>query len=266
MTLVMGILNVTPDSFSDGGLFDNIDSAVAQAHQMVADGADIIDVGGESTRPFAAPVSQEEELSRVLPVIGELVRSGVKTISIDTRNSKTAQACLDAGASWLNDVSAFTYDPQMVAIAKHAAKVVLMHARGTPDVMQLGALTYNDIVNDIANYLRERVEFAVSHGIAKEKIIVDPGVGFGKTTQQDLRLIQSMKAFSGIGSAVMAGVSRKKFLGALSGIADAKSRDAITLGALSISVLSGADIVRVHNVKMAKEALRVVDAVKEMQA
>lgn len=261
-TLVMGIVNVTPDSFSDGGRYLDVKTAVEHACVLLQEGADILDIGGESTRPYATPVAAEEECARVLPVVKQLVAMGIRHLSIDTRNAFTAQACLDAGASWVNDVSALTYDEGMLKQAKRADAVILMHARGTPQTMQMGSLACSDIVGMVAQYLTQRVKEVVTAGISLERLIVDPGIGFGKTTEQDLMLLSHMRAFAELGVPVLAGSSRKKMIGALTGIEVPAERDVPSLATLALSVLSGAHIVRVHQVKMAKQVLAVLDASK----
>lgn len=261
-TYVMGILNVTPDSFSDGNLFVQTSKAIAQAELMIEYGADVIDIGGESTRPFSTPVSDEEEQKRVLPVIKALIKNGICNLSIDTRNSRTAQACLDEGVSWINDISAFEFDHQMVDVAKKADCVILMHARGLPENMQSGDLHYADVVGEIHKYLSRRVEFAISKGLDKNCILVDPGIGFGKKLEHNLVLIKKLNDFVGVGAGVLCGMSRKAFIGELTGITNAFERDNATMGALSWSVFSGADLVRVHNVKASVEVLKVVDVFK----
>jgi len=261
-TFVMGILNVTPDSYSDGGLYLDVKTAVKYAYAMLEAGVDVIDVGGESTRPFAQKVLPEEELGRVLPVVKVLVKEGITNLSIDTRNASTAQICLEEGVSWVNDVSAFSYDANMVHVAKKAQCVVLMHALKTPDVMQKGEIVYQDVVQDIALYLKGRVEYAMQNGYEKNKILVDPGIGFGKKLAHNLDLIRSLHVLEDIGVGVLCGLSRKAFIGELAGIKEASQRDYATMGALTWSIASGADMVRVHYVKAVCEMLKVVDAFK----
>ncbi len=255
---VMGALNVTPDSFSDGGSYFNTDTAIAHAEQMAEDGADVIDIGGESTRPFAQPVSPREELSRVLPVVRGLVARGIRNISIDTRNASTAHACLGEGASWINDVSAFSHDQDMVHVAKNADCVVLMHARGTPDIMQAGEIAYGDVVQQIREYLIERVNFAISQGIERKKILVDPGIGFGKKLAHNIAITKNLSAFANIGAGVLYGPSRKAFIGEITGIKDAAQRDFATMAPIAIAELQGVTMVRVHNVKATVEMLSVL--------
>jgi dihydropteroate synthase len=261
-TFIMGILNVTPDSFSDSGCFLSISAALKQAELMLRYGADVIDIGGESTRPFSSPVSPEEEQERVLPVIRALISEGINNLSIDTRNSSTAKSSLEEGVSWVNDVSAFSYDEKMWKAAKHADVVVLMHSRATPQEMQKGNIVYDNVVIDIVDYLENRVRYAVEKGFSSQCLLVDPGIGFGKKLSHNLELIKNLNHFQGIGAGVLCGPSRKAFIGELTGIAEASDRDNATLGALSWAVRAGADMVRVHNVKSTSEMLKVVDALK----
>lgn len=261
-TFVMGILNVTPNSFSDGGDFLNVDAALKQAELMLRYGVDIIDIGGESTRPNVTPVLPEAELARVLPVVKALIAQGISNLSIDTRNASTAKACLEEGASWINDVSAFSHDEDMWDVAKKADVVVLMHSRGAPQEMQKGTIVYDNVVSDIADYLKNRVQYAVQRGFSAQRLLVDPGIGFGKKLQHNLELIKNLDQLQGIGAGILCGPSRKAFIGELTGITQANERDNATLGALAWAVQTGADVVRVHNVKAAFEMLKVVDALK----
>lgn len=259
-TFVMGVVNVTPDSFSDGGRSCTTEAAVAHALSLLDDGADVVDVGGESTRPGAKPVTTAEELSRVQPVVEALVASGVRCLSVDTRNAATAKACLEAGASWLNDVSALRHDDGMAEVARGFDVVVLMHARGEPETMQRGVIEYDDVVEDVARFLEERVAFAVSRGLSREQLLVDPGLGFGKRLPHNLALTRGLSRLSDVGAGVLYGPSRKRFLGELTGVSVAAERDRATVGAVCYGATVGADVVRVHDVKGCVEALRVVDA------
>jgi dihydropteroate synthase len=259
-TLVMGILNVTPDSFSDGGRFFNEVYAARHATQMVADGADLIDVGGESTRPGSDPVPVEEELARVLPVIGRLVDEvpGVP-ISIDTRKAEVAAAALDAGASIVNDVSGGT-DPTMFDVVREGqAAIVLMHMKGEPKTMQ-EAPTYDDVVAEVRGYLHERIEAAEFAGIEAERIVIDPGIGFGKALQDNLTLMHGLDALLELGRPVLVGPSRKRFIGTLLGDLPPEQRVDGTSGAVAWLVTRGAHIVRVHDVREMVRVVRVVDA------
>lgn len=259
-TFVMGIVNVTPDSFSDGGRALDVDDAVSHALSLLEDGADVLDLGGESTRPGSKPVSPEEETARVLPVVEALVSRGVRCLSVDTRNASTAKACLEAGASWLNDVSALSHDEDMPEVAAGFDAVILMHARGEPETMQKGVIHYDDVVEEVALYLEERVALAVSRGVPKERLLVDPGIGFGKRGGHNLELTRGLARLSSIAGGVLYAPSRKRFLGELAGVSVPAERDAATVGAVCYAALHGADVVRVHDVRSAVHALRVVDA------
>jgi dihydropteroate synthase len=256
----MGILNVTPDSFSDGGRFFSEVYAARHATQMVADGADFIDVGGESTRPGSDPVPVEEELARVVPVIGRLVGEipGVP-ISIDTRKAEVAAAALDAGASIVNDVSGGS-DPAMFDVVRQGqAAIVLMHMKGEPKSMQ-EAPTYDNVVAEVRGYLRQRVEAAEFAGIEAERIAIDPGIGFGKELEDNLTLMRRLDALLELGRPVLVGPSRKRFIGTLLGDLPAEQRVEGTAGAVAWLVSKGAHIVRVHDVREMVRVVRVVDA------
>jgi len=269
-TLVMGILNVTPDSFSDGGQFFSLDKALEHAHQIIAEGADIIDVGGESTRPGSeGPVSAEDEIKRVVPVIEALARYATIPISVDTTKSEVAQAALEAGASIVNDVSALRFDFYIAdAVAKTGAGLVLMHSRGTPATMhRLPAVA--DIMLEVTSSLRASIKMAERRGVKHESIAVDPGIGFGKSQSQNLELIaktdQLVAAFPDL--PILVGTSRKSFIGKL--LADqagepapADQRAAGTLASVAAAVIGGAHLVRVHQVKPTVECVKVIDAIK----
>ncbi len=258
-TLVMGIVNVTPDSFSDGALFATPDAAIAHALRLLEDGADLLDVGGESTRPGAAPVSPTEELLRVLPVVQGLVARGARCLSVDTRHAVVAEACLAAGASWINDVSALQDDPAMARVAARADALVVMHRREMSAGRAADDVHYHDLLGEVHAFLAARVGAAAAAGVARERIVVDPGLGFGKSVADNLTLLRSTARFRGLGP-VLVGPSRKRFLGALAGVERPEDRDAATHGAVALAALSGADIVRVHDVKGAIAVLRVVAA------
>jgi dihydropteroate synthase len=273
-TLVMGILNVTPDSFSDGGEFFSLYKAIAHAEQMIAEGADIIDVGGESTRPGgAAIVSAAEEQSRVLPIIRELVKRSTVPISIDTTKASVARAALDAGAAIVNDISALRFDPQLAdEVAKSGAGLVLMHSRGTPGALH-GLPPVADIVEEVISSLRSSIALAEQRGVKRESIVIDPGIGFGKSQEQNIELIakldQLVAAFPDF--PLLIGTSRKSFIGRI--LADATGNPAPsderlhgTMASSAIAVLKGAHIVRVHDVKAAVETVRVADAIGICQA
>ena len=255
MTQIVGILNITPDSFSDGGHFNSLSEAIKHAEQMLDDGAAMIDIGGESTRPGALPVAPELELARVLPIIQALVANGIRNLSIDTRNASTAYACLQAGATWINDISALTHDPEMVYVAKDAKGIVLMHSQGNPETMQLNP-SYTYVVDEIKAYLAERIEFALSKGLLQNQLWFDPGLGFGKTLEHNLAILNNLNEFCVLGP-IYIGPSRKNFIGLLTGETNPSQRDYGTLGAVLKAAQQGAKMIRVHNVKAAVHALKV---------
>ena len=259
---VMGILNITPDSFSDGGQCLDTEKAVSRAVEMKAQGADIIDVGGESTRPGSRPVDEEEESRRVLPVIEALVREGVSAISIDTTRSEVARQALEAGATVVNDISAMTFDPEMLSVIRSAgASVVLMHTRGRPENMQKD-LDYVDLLGEVNTYLGNAVDRALGAGIPRDKICVDPGIGFGKTPEQNLELIGRITELKSLGTAIMVGASRKSFIEALSG-AGLDQRVPGSIAAVTAAVLKGADLVRVHDVGETVQAVKIAAGIRE---
>lgn len=258
-TLVMGILNVTPDSFSDGGRFFDKKRAVERGLEMLEEGADIIDVGGESTRPGAAGVSPQEEKGRVLPVVEELAKRGA-VVSVDTTKADVAEETLGCGAEIINDVSAMTKDSRMAGVVKrYSSGVILMHSRGTPLTMQ-GLTRYDDLMAEVFGYLSERLEWAHTCGIEREKTIVDPGIGFAKAPAGNLEILKRLGEFKTLGRPILIGVSRKSFIGSVLGPVVGERLNA-TLGAVSAGVMNGARIVRVHDVRGAKEAVSMVDAV-----
>jgi len=257
---LMGIVNVTPDSFSDGGAFFDPERAVEHALALACEGADILDVGGESTRPGSLPVPPEEELARVLPVIRKLrPRTGV-LISVDTTKSAVARAALDAGADIVNDTSALRDDPEMAPlVARSGAAVVLMHMKGTPRTMQ-DAPHYDDLVGEIRSFLAARCRAAEAAGIAAERIIVDPGIGFGKTAEHNLALIERLDAFQDLGRPVCVGFSRKAFIGRVLGLPPEERLEG-TIAAAVLSVSRGAEILRVHDVGPVARAVRMAEAI-----
>jgi len=260
----MGILNVTPDSFSDGGDFSSPERATARAMEMVAEGAAIIDVGGESTRPGWAPVAADEQIRRAIPVIRETrARDDRIAISIDTRSAEVARAAIDAGADMVNDVSALRDDPDMVRVVADAGVgVVLMHRRGTSaDMQKDGGPHYDNVVGEIRAFLAERIEFATQHGITRSRIVVDPGFGFGKRTEHNLTILRHLDRFTTLGSPVLVGASRKRFIGEAAGIEDPKQRDIASVVCALLAAQQGASIVRAHAVRATVEALEVVAAV-----
>jgi len=259
---LMGILNVTPDSFSDGGRFDAPEAAQAHVKAMTAAGADIIDIGGESTRPGAAEVSTKEEIARTAPVIAALRASGNLTpVSIDTRKSAVAGAALDAGADMINDVAAFTFDAELSYTAAAAkAPVCLMHAQGDPATMQ-DEPSYDDVLFDVYDFLEARVRAAVAAGIPRERVIVDPGIGFGKTLEHNLRLLQHLSLFHALGCLVLLGASRKRFIGTLSGVEAADQRMPGSISVALHAARQGIQIIRVHDVAETRQALDLFQAV-----
>jgi dihydropteroate synthase len=255
--LVMGVLNVTPDSFSDGGAFVDPAAAIAHAQQMAADGADLIDVGGESTRPGAEPVTAGEELRRVLPVLEGMAGTVSAPRSIDTSKAEVARAAIAAGVSFVNDVTALRADPGTAAVVAEAGvEVCLMHMRGEPRSMQDDP-RYEDVVSEVKSFLEERLVFAVAEGISEERIWLDPGIGFGKTVEHNLELIRRLGEIAQIGRPVVVGASRKRFLGALTG----RNEGDRLAGSLAAAVLAfdrGATMLRVHDVRPTRDALAVV--------
>jgi dihydropteroate synthase len=259
--LIMGILNVTPDSFSDGGSFLGLSQAVEHARAMCDEGADILDVGGESTRPGSDPVPAEEELRRVIPVIKELTAETAVPISIDTQKAEVAAAALDSGAQIINDVSALRTDPAMAPLAaRTGAPVVLMHMLGRPRTMQRDP-TYRDVVGEVTAWLRGRMEAAVEAGIAEEQIVVDPGFGFGKDLRHNLELLRRLDALHSLGRMTMVGTSRKAMLGRILGSPEGERLHG-TLATVACAVMAGCHMVRVHDVRPALEVVKVCEAVR----
>ena len=261
-TLIMGILNVTPDSFSDGGKFIHLDKALSQAQYMEKNGADIIDIGGESTRPGAISVSVKEEINRTIPVIEEIRKFSNISISIDTYKSEVAEKALLAGADFINDISGFTFDSRMMEIVKKFdVPVVLMHIKGTPQDMQTNP-TYIDVIKDLLEFFSFQINKALDFGIKKVQIIIDPGIGFGKQLNDNFILIQRLKEFSELGFPILIGPSRKSFIG-LTLDSPLEYRLEGTLAAVSAGILNGASIVRVHDVKEVKRAVIITDKIME---
>lgn len=255
----MGIVNVTPDSFSDGGKFVAVDNAVAHAMQLVEDGADILDIGGESTRPGAVPVSLEDELRRVIPVIEALAKVTRVPLSIDTYKPQVMQAALDAGASLINDIRALQEPGALEIAASTDAGICLMHMQGLPATMQVDP-RYDDVVAEVRAFLAERMAAAEAAGIASERILLDPGFGFGKRTEHNIALLQALPELLDLGRPLLVGLSRKSILGQLTG-GDVSVRLHSSIAASVLSVMKGARIVRVHDVKATADALKVVAAV-----
>lgn len=258
----MGILNVTPDSFSDGGRFFNRNRAVEHALAMVSDGADIIDIGGESTRPGAEAVSCEEEIRRTIPVIEAIAGSVSIPVSIDTYKAEVARRALDAGAEIVNDISGLRFDPAMASVAaQYEAAVIIMHIKGTPKDMQKDPV-YEDILQEIEDYFNNGIEAALAAGIKKDMIIIDPGIGFGKTIDHNLRIIGNLDRFRALGLPIMTGVSRKAFIGQILGGAPVEKRLMGTAALVAASILKGAGIVRVHDVREMAGAAKAAFAVR----
>jgi dihydropteroate synthase len=258
--VIMGVVNVTPDSFSDGGLFLDAGAAVEHGRRLASEGAAILDVGGESTRPGAEPVSEEEELKRVLPVVEQLAAGGGARVSIDTTKAGVARAALDAGATIVNDVSAFRFDPGLAAlVAESGADCCLMHMLGEPRTMQQDP-RYDDVVSDVKAFLEERLAFATSEGVPEERVWLDPGIGFGKTVEHNLELLRRLDEIVAIGRPVVVGTSRKSFLGKLAGGRDEGRRLPGTIATNVVALERGATIFRVHDVAQNADALAVAAA------
>jgi dihydropteroate synthase len=259
--LLMGVLNLTPDSFSDGGLHRDLDSTVMLGLEMVARGATLVDVGGESTRPGAEPVYELEELKRVMPVIQALARSLPGRVSVDTYKARVAAEALAVGAFMVNDVSALRMDREMVAVVRDAdCPVVLMHMLGSPRTMQEEPV-YRDVVGDVYAFFLERLNWAVDNGVKEENLLIDPGIGFGKTTTHNLELLRNLEAFRSLGRPIVVGVSRKRFLGEILGIETPRDRDLATAATTAMVVLSGAHVVRVHEIAQNRQAADIARAV-----
>ena len=258
--LVMGIVNVTPDSFFDGGRFYDPHEAVAHAVRLVEEGADLLDIGAESTRPGALPVNQEEELSRLIPVVAAVAKAVSVPISVDTSKAAVARAAIDAGAVMVNDVTALRGDTAMVeVVVRTGAGLVLMHMQGSPETMQR-APHYGDVVEDITRFLAERARFAMDRGVAHERIVLDPGIGFGKTLAHNIDLLANLHAFLQLGFPVLVGPSRKGFIGQLTH-RSVEGRAWGTAGVVALAVEHGASILRVHDVAEMKDVASVADAI-----
>jgi dihydropteroate synthase len=264
-THIMGILNVTPDSFSDGGQYFDKSTAINRAMQMVEDGADLIDIGGESTRPGSEPLPLEEELRRIIPVLEPLAKEIAIPISIDTYKSEVARRALDAGASMVNDISGLRFDLEMPkVVAAYKVPVVIMHVKGTPQNMQINPV-YAALIPDILDYLREGIRIATESGIPEEMIIIDPGIGFGKRFEHNLEIIHNLHEFAQLEKPVLIGPSRKAFIGKILGDKPPDERLEGTAAAVAISIMNGANIVRVHDVREMVKVAKVADAVKRMK-
>lgn len=268
-TCIMGVVNITPDSFSDGGRFLNARKAVAHGRMLAAQGADILDIGGESTRPFSDPVRVDEELQRVIPVIEDLSGSIHIPISIDTTKAEVARQALAAGASMINDISALRMDPELPAVVRESgAPLILMHMLGTPKTMQIEP-EYKDVLGEITAFLEERIGFAVENGIPKSQVIIDPGIGFGKTAGHNLRIIKNLRAFDTIDAPILVGPSRKAFIRNIVKDPQAKdipaNRPEVEVGTQAVvtaAILNGAHIVRVHNVDNTRTTAALADMIR----
>jgi len=260
-TLLMGVLNVTPDSFSDGGLFFDKENAIAHGIRMFEEGADIIDIGGESTRPGSKPLELEEELRRIIPVIESLSKKVEVPISIDTYKSAVAQRAIEAGAEIINDISGLRFDPSLAQVAaRENTPLVLMHIRGTPETMQKD-IYYESLFSEILHYLKGSIQMAESAGVDPQQIIVDPGIGFGKTAEDNFLIIKNLYEFRILGKPILLGTSRKSFIGKILNEA-AGGRLEGTLSSIAIGVLNGAHVIRSHDVLQAKKAITVADAIR----
>ena len=260
-TLIMGVINVTPDSFSDDGLYESPEKAIEEGIRMAEEGADILDIGGESSRPGSEPVTLEEELKRVIPVVRGLYAKLSLPISVDTMKAQVAREVLNEGAEIINDVSSMNNDPAMAkTISDYGAAIVLMHMRGTPKVMQKGDLSYRLVPGDMIGFLKERIETAQSAGINQNRIIVDPGIGFGKTPTDNMRLIRYLEDFKMLGMPILVGVSRKSFIGHITGGLP-QERVEGTAAAVTAAILNGAHIIRVHDVRFMKKVVMMADAI-----
>lgn len=259
-TLVMGILNVTPDSFSDGGRFAGADAAVARARQMLEEGADIIDIGGESTRPGAEPLPADEELRRILPVIEGVRSFSSAPISVDTYKATVARSAVQAGARIINDISGLTMDPEVARVAAETgATLVVMHILGTPQTMQQ-QIHYGDVVDDILAFLRRQIALAEAAGVPRERLVADPGIGFGKTVAHNLEILRRLREFEALGVPVLIGTSRKGFIGKVLGL-PVDQRVEGTAATVAAAILNGAAIVRVHDVLPMVRVARMTDAI-----
>lgn len=259
-TLLMGTINVTPDSFSDGGRFYQTDQAIKQGELLASEGADILDVGGESTRPFSVSLDIEEELRRVIPVVSELAKRTSLPISIDTYKGQVARAALDAGATMINDISGLRYDPELVQLAAISqVPLVLMHMQGSPRTMQLEP-HYGSLLSEIIGFLEERIQFACEAGVDRGQIIVDPGIGFGKTVNHNLLLIKHLDSFATLRRPILLGTSRKSFIGTVLE-KEVTEREPGTWATVCASIIKGAHIVRVHEVTICRQVADMVDAI-----
>lgn len=259
---VMGVVNVTPDSFSDGGHFYSADKAIEHGVQLLAQGAHVLDIGGESTRPGAQGVDVEEEIARVVPVI-EGLRDKAEWISIDTRNAKTMEAALNVGANIINDISALIHNPESVRVAAAAkVPVILMHMLGSPQDMQKNP-SYSNVISEISQYLQERINYCTTHRIDKDLLVLDPGIGFGKTVEDNLLILRNIKEFMGLNCPILLGTSRKSFIGKISGEEDANKRLGGSLSSVLWGLSQGVKFFRVHDVAETIQAIKIYQAILE---
>ncbi|MEB3295358.1 MAG: dihydropteroate synthase [Synechococcales bacterium] len=263
-TYLMGVLNITPDSFSDGGCFESVAAAIAQAHQMRDQGVDILDIGGESTRPTATPVPLEIELQRVIPVIQAIRQDPAfqtLPISIDTTKAAVARAAIQAGANWVNDISGATFDPTMLTtVAQLQVPLILMHLRGTPQTMQQFT-DYHDLVGEIITFFKERIASAIAVGIPSDRIAIDPGIGFAKTAEQNVELLQQLSEFKSLNCPILIGASRKSFIGKILNQPEPQKRVWGTAATCCAAIAQGTDMLRVHDVAEMYDVVRVADAI-----
>ena len=260
-SLLMGAINITPDSFSDGGQFFQTDQAIKQGELLASGGADLLDIGGESTRPFSDAVSVEEELRRVIPVINELAKRTSIPISIDTCKAQVARAAFDVGAKIINDISALRFDPEMAELAAATgAPLILMHMQGSPRIMQIEP-HYDSLLSEIIGFLEERIQFASAAGVARERIIVDPGIGFGKTVKHNLQIIKNLDALAALGQPILLGTSRKSFIGAVLD-KEVTEREPGTWATVCAGIIKGAHIVRVHEGATCRQVVDMIDAIQ----
>ncbi len=261
-TLVMGVVNVTPDSFSDGGKFADFENAAAGAARLIAEGADVLDIGGESTRPFSEPVSLDVELTRVIPLIRKIRESSGIPISVDTTKSEVARQAIEAGADIINDISALRFDPAMVDVAAATgAPLILMHMRGSPGDMQKNP-RYSSLFSEIIAFLEERIQFASDHGVDRARILVDPGIGFGKTVAHNLAVIRDIEIFHSLDCPIVLGASRKRFIGTILDRPPLE-REVGTAVAHTFGIIGGVHVVRVHDVAFHKQSVLLADALRE---
>jgi len=258
-TLIMGVLNITPDSFADGGRFNDLETAVAHGKKMASDGADLIDIGGESTRPGSTPISEKEEIARILPVVKRLLDEVSIPLSIDTYKPQVAAACLKAGAHLINDITGMTSPEMRKLIAQYEVPVVIMHMKGSPKTMQQNPF-YRDVLEEISSFFYHQI--ATVHNEEIQQIIIDPGIGFGKTIEHNLKILKYLEVFKVHGCPILVGPSRKSFIGEITDLSVKERLDG-TLAAVTAAVLNGANILRVHDVKECKQAVQVADAIRD---